>query len=92
MEDVMFEPQVWTIAVNFTSEEGRTRADAVLTGAPDELRGVGWARRNPDDPDVPAIGHELATARALADLSHHLMEQVARRIEDWQGKPAHVSQ
>lgn len=88
----MSEPDVWTITISFTVEDEQTRADAVLSGAPDELGGWGRARRNPDDPELPAIGHELAAGRALLDLSHHLVEQAAHRIEDWQGRPADLSE
>ena len=55
-------------------EEDRTRADAVLEGAPVDLRGWGRARRNPIDPAVPAVGEEVAAARALSDLAHHLLD------------------
>jgi hypothetical protein len=76
---------MWTIHVAFTEEEDRTRADAVLEGAPVDLRGWGRARRNPIDPAVPAVGEEVAAARALSDLAHHLLEAAAHRIESWEG-------
>jgi hypothetical protein len=88
----MSEEQEWVVTVTFTTEDRQTRADAALAGGPDELIGVGRAKRNPDDPEVPAIGHEIAAARALADLSHHLVEEAAHRIESWQGRPATVAE
>ena len=78
-------PTTWTVEIEFTEDEDKTRADAVLLGAPADLRGWGRARRNPTDPDMPSIGEEIAAARALADLSHHLLDQAAHRIESWAG-------
>jgi len=86
----MSQPNVWTISVTFTEEGALTRADAFLEGAPTELRGWGRARRNPADPNLPAVGEEIAAARALADLSHHLLEQAAHEIESWEGHPVRV--
>ena len=81
----------WTIEIVFSEDEDKTRADARLSGGIDELHGWGRSRRNPDDPDVPAVGEEIAAARALGDLAHHLLEQAAHRIESWEGQPVHLS-
>lgn len=78
-------PLVWTVEITFNEDEDKTRADAVLIGSGDELQGWGRARRNPIDPDMPAVGEEIAAARALTDLAHHLLEQAAHRIESWEG-------
>ena len=86
----MSRPVMWTVEIVFSEDGDRTRADAVLSGAPEELRGWGRARRNPQDPDLPAVGEEIAAARALAELSHHLLEQAAHRIESWEGRPVHL--
>jgi len=86
----MSQPNVWTISVTFTEDETLTRADAFLEGAPAEIRGWGRARRNPADPSLPAIGEEIAAARALTDLAHHLFEQAAHEIESWEGHPVRV--
>ncbi|MEV0946689.1 DUF1876 domain-containing protein [Rhodococcus sp. NPDC049939] len=66
-----------------SGEDGsKTRAKAGLrTPGGDTLVGVGYARRNPSDPEVPEIGDELATARALADLSHQLIEATVSDLE-----------
>jgi len=77
----MTEETIWTVNIVFTESEGKTRADAILEGAPEQLHGWGRARRDPKDPDVPAIGEDVAAARALSDLAHQLLEQAARRIE-----------
>ncbi|MFF0814564.1 DUF1876 domain-containing protein [Rhodococcus sp. NPDC003318] len=72
----------WSVAIEIDEHEGRTRAKARLhaEGKPG-LVGVGLARLNPADTDVPAIGDELAAARALADLSHQLIDATAADIE-----------
>jgi hypothetical protein len=79
-------PLVWTVEITFNEDEDKTRADAVLIGSGDELQGWGRARRNPIDPDMPAVGEEIAAARALTDLAHHLLEQAGHRIESWEGR------
>jgi len=83
-------PLVWTVEITFNEDEDKTRADAVLIGSGDELQGWGRARRNPIDPDLPAVGEEIAAARALSDLAHHLLEQAGHRIESWEGRPVEL--
>jgi hypothetical protein len=65
------------------SEHGReTRAEARLnTRDATEVRGIGVATRNPYDLDVPEVGDELAVARALGDLSRHLLGEAVGDIE-----------
>ena len=46
------------------------------------MSGTGTARLNPSDRDVPEIGDELATSRALSDLAHRLLHAAAEDIED----------
>jgi hypothetical protein len=83
--------KVWTVNVVLSEEGDLTRADAVLDGgAADEVRGFGRAKRAPNDPSVPLIGDELATARALSDLAHRLLETAASRIEAFEGHPVNV--
>ena len=78
---------IWSISITFSEEDDRTRADADLDGAPVRLSGYGTSRRNPVDPNLPAVGERIAAARALGDLSHHLLEQAAHEIESWEGHP-----
>lgn len=74
----MLTTRTWPVSVFLTESEGHTHAEAVLnSGAEVPLRGTGSARCNPADQDVPEIGDELATARALADLSAHLLRAAA---------------
>ena len=69
------------VEITFTEEGDQTRAEAVLDQGGERFYGVGQAKRAPGDPDVPVIGEELAAARALADLSHKLLEAAAERVD-----------
>jgi Rv2632c-like len=80
----------WTIAIEIDEHDGRTRAVARMQAGAAELKGVGLARLAPEDRDVPEIGDELATARALSELSHHLLDAAAADIERVTHQPAHV--
>ena len=63
------------VDVHLYEQDDHTRAEAVLhTETGKELRHAGLARRNPHDRDVPEIGVELATCRALSGLAHDLLE------------------
>ena len=81
--------KTWTVQILLGEDEDTTHADAVLDmHAKTEIRGHGASRRNPDDPSVPMIGDELATARALSDLAHQLLNIAARDIESSTRTPA----
>ncbi|MDQ4501586.1 DUF1876 domain-containing protein [Sinomonas sp. ASV322] len=81
----------WSVSIAIDEHEGRTRAKAQLFGdGNSEMVGVGLARLNPTDLDVPAIGDELAVARALADLSHQLIDATAADIENITKIPPHL--
>lgn len=81
----------WSVDIVIDEHESQTRATARLQVANrPELVGVGMARLNPADSDVPEIGDELATARALADLAHQLIEVTAADIEKVTKEPAHL--
>ncbi|MCF4121694.1 DUF1876 domain-containing protein [Antribacter sp. KLBMP9083] len=72
----------WHVDVFLFEQDGRTRAEAVLrTAAGTELRHEGIARKSPRDRDVPEIGDELATCRALSGLAHDLLEATLTDIE-----------
>ncbi|GAA1362976.1 MULTISPECIES: DUF1876 domain-containing protein [Catellatospora] len=73
----------WNIEVFVGEDEGRTYAEARLQDDEigDRLIGVGRAKLNPDDQDVPEIGDELAVARALSDLGHRLLVVAAGDIQ-----------
>jgi hypothetical protein len=86
----MSERRVWTVEVLFTEDDDSTRADARLSAGGRALNGWGRARRNPADPDVPAIGEELAAARALSDLAHQLVHEAATAVERFEGHPVNL--
>jgi hypothetical protein len=81
----------WTVEIDIDEHDRKTRARARLRTRDDtHLAGVGFARCNPDDPNVPEIGDELATARALSDLAHHLLDAAAIDIEDVTRQPVRL--
>lgn len=72
----------WSVEVLIGERDGHTHAQARLhTGDETHLVGHGTARLDPHDRDVPEIGNELATARALSDLAHRLLHAAAEDIE-----------
>ncbi len=78
------ESHLWTISFEFDEDEDHCDVTAHLTAGDRSLAGFGRARRNPADPKVPQIGEELATARALQDLAHHLLDDVQQMIETFE--------
>ena len=87
MDDV----KQWTVTIDIDEHEGHTRAVARLHDRDTErLTGVGLARLDPADRDVPAIGDEIAAARALSDLSHRLLQTATEDVEQSTGMPARL--
>jgi hypothetical protein len=83
--------KTWHIDVYIGEHEGETHAEARLRpGENVTLTGTGNARLNPADRDVPEIGDELATARALSDLAHRLLHAAAGDIEALTHERAHL--
>ena len=83
--------KTWTVQIRLDEDTDTTAAEAVLDAAgKTEMRGRGRSRRNPADPVVPMIGEELAAARALSDLAHHLLDTAANDIESSTRVPADV--
>ena len=71
----------WNVEVFIGEHDGKTRAEARLhTADPTSLIGIGTARLNPSDSDVPEIGDELAVARALSELAHKLLHAAVEDI------------
>lgn len=81
----------WVIDVTINEHDRRTRSLASLKIGPTRLVGVGFARRDPADPEVPTIGDELATARALADLASQLVAATAKDIETVTHQPVQLA-
>jgi hypothetical protein len=81
--------KTWTVQIRLNEDADTTAAEAVLDAdGKTEMRGQGRSRRNPADPAVPMIGEELAAARALSDLAHHLLDTAAHDIESSTRVPA----
>lgn len=88
----MTEAKRWTVDIQIDEHDGRTRARARLHNRDETgLVGVGLARLNPADTNVPEIGDELAAARALADLAHRLIEATVADIEGITHAPTHLT-
>jgi len=73
----------WTVEIHLGELEGRTHARAsLITGVEPPLQATGDARLSENDPvDVPEIGYELATARALRALADRLMKTAEDNVE-----------
>ena len=89
----MMHARTWTVEITITEheDERRTRAEAVLRSVRPLMRGEGEAYRRPSDKEVPEIGDELATARALADLAYKLLDVAAGDIEQFTHRPVHLT-
>ncbi len=87
----MAETKQWTIDVLLEETEDKTDAKVTLRMGDAECVAEGHARRNPHDPNVPRIGEELATARALSELSGKLVEESARILEGALGHSVNLS-
>jgi sorbitol-specific phosphotransferase system component IIA len=82
----------WRVEVFLGEQDGHTYAEARLhTELGDHLLGVGRARLNPHDYDVPEIGDEVAVARALTDLGHRLLITAAQDIEQVTNEPVRLT-
>ena len=87
----MDQTKTWAIRIDIGEHDGRTRAVAHLeTRDSGSLVGVGFARLNPADRDVPEIGDEIAVARALSDLGRRLLAVATGDVEQMSGEPAHL--
>jgi Domain of unknown function (DUF1876) len=72
----------WTVDIFVGEDDGNTYAEANLNDdIGNHVLGMGRARLNPFDPDVPEIGDEIAVGRALTDLGHRLLTTAAADIE-----------
>lgn len=71
----------WTVLVDIDEYDGCIRAIARLrTGDNDRAVGTGMARLDPAEREGPPIGGELATARALSELSYRLLNAVTQGL------------
>lgn len=80
------------VQVHLQERESDTTADVQLTlESGTRVRGHGVARRHPRDGDVPEIGDELATARALSELAHRLVEVASETISRREHREVHLT-
>ena len=79
--------RTWHIDVHLSEDGHTTRAVAVMrTDAGTELRHEGVARLRPGDRDVPEIGDELATCRAVTGLGQDLLAAAVGDIAAVEGR------
>lgn len=72
-----------TLSIHLDEDMDNTMAYAQLYLRGDHFEAVGRARRNPVDPPMPVIGEELAIARALQELTGHIMEAAQQKVSDF---------
>jgi len=74
----------WWVEIFLDETDGESQASARLHSHTSRtaLTGLGVARVSPQDPDVPEVGYELATARALHQLADLLLEGAASDISE----------
>ena len=81
----------WDVRITVIETAGSTTAEAtVMNGPPDALRGVGHARKSPDDDEVPLIGDEIAAGRALRRLADRLLTVAEADVSAAVGHRAHL--
>jgi hypothetical protein len=93
----MTSTETWTVEVMLFEGEDRTAAKATLVSGTGSNRrrtlvGTGRALRRPGDADVPEIGAEIATARALRDLADRLLGAASDDIADVEHHDVHLVQ
>ena len=74
----------------FDEDETHTESRVTIHLRDYELTGFGRAQRRPHDPNLPAVGEELAAARAMSDLAHQLLDLATYQLEKLEGHPIHV--
>lgn len=69
------------IEIGIDEDDTTTLVHAVLDLRGDHFDATGRAQRNPSDSNVPAIGEELALARALGSLEKQLIDMAYAKID-----------
>jgi hypothetical protein len=69
-----------TIEVHIEEDDSTTIVTTLLDLMGDHFEARGRARRNPIDEPIPAIGEDLALARALNGLQMKVMEAAQDKI------------
>jgi hypothetical protein len=75
--------RTWTVKILISEENSITKARAVLSTDDTEGRvhGEGTAHTHPAEPNVPEIGDEIATSRALSALAHALFDTAMNDVQ-----------
>jgi hypothetical protein len=77
----------WRVDIELVEAGQETSAHAVLVAErPAHLDARGEAHRNPGDVAVPAIGDEVAVARALRQLADRLLETASSDLSGIEGR------
>lgn len=71
----------WEVDLSMKEDDDFCEVTAHLDTKDRSFSGKGRSRRNPSDPQVPQVGEQLATARALSDLAQHLTDDAWSMIE-----------
>jgi hypothetical protein len=92
----MFHTETWSVEIHLFENDADTGARATLvsgTGAARHrtLTGVGHAHARAGDVAVEEIGAEIATARALRDLSDKLLEAASTDIAAIEHQSVHLT-
>jgi hypothetical protein len=83
----------WWVEVFLGETDGHSHATAHLhTHDRTTLTATGTARLHPGERDIPEIGYELATGRALANLAHQLMAGAADDIAGVTDEPVSTAE
>ena len=75
----------WDVQLELLEDVDHCEVLARLATGERSFVGFGRARRSHQDPSVPRIGEELATARALGDLAHQISQDAWLLIEQHAG-------
>jgi hypothetical protein len=67
-------------SVSVEEENYITTALCILEVKGEKFIGEGKSKRNPDDPEYPLIGDELALSRAFSDLSQQIAQAANEKI------------
>jgi hypothetical protein len=82
----------WRVDVTVVEDDGFTAVEARLfTPTGERAAGAGHAQVSDDDYDIPEIGAELATARALRDLADQLLQITSDDIEAVTDEDVHLT-
>jgi hypothetical protein len=82
----------WNVEILIGEVDNTTYAEAQLYDEiRDDLIGTGRATLNASEANIPEIGDEIATARALSDLGHRLLVAAAGDLEEATHERIHLT-